>query len=252
MRLLFTSDLHGDEAAYRRFARILAEPGYDAGVVAGDMQYDDVPKDEMIRLLGLEPGECVPEMDAPYVYPRVNFVGTRFETLLKRALAIKAEGLRRLLESAGKPVIMVRGNHDIIDWPDGALLCNIGQKAHALLGFAFVGYEFTAFHRTEEQIARELEGLRPLVDGRCVLVTHAPPFGVLDELPDAAGRLEHTGSRALREFVDGARPALHLFGHAHEAFGVEGASVNGSYLPATRGMMRIEWREERFLVQPVR
>jgi Icc-related predicted phosphoesterase len=248
MRLLFTSDLHGDEAGYRLFAGTLAGSEFDAGVISGDMQYDDVPGPELVRLLGLTPEDCVPEMDEPYVYPRVNFIGTRHEGLLKRGLSIKAAGLRRILESAGKPVLMVRGNHDIIDWPDSALIRNIGQKACRLLGFTFVGYEYTGFHRTEDEIRRELAQLRGMMDGRCLLVTHSPPFGVLDTVGPPP---IHVGSTALGEFVRDTRPMLHLFGHAHESFGAQGRSVNGSYNPAARGMMSIERHDKGFVIWPV-
>ena len=48
-----------------------------------------------------------------------------------------------------------------------------------------------------------------------VLVTHSPPMGVLDRT--AWGR--RVGCEALREALPRIAPALHVFGHIHEAYG---------------------------------
>lgn len=48
-----------------------------------------------------------------------------------------------------------------------------------------------------------------------VLVTHGPPFRILDECYD--GR--HVGCAALAGTVRELEPALHLFGHIHESYG---------------------------------
>jgi Icc-related predicted phosphoesterase len=50
-----------------------------------------------------------------------------------------------------------------------------------------------------------------------VLITHGPPAGILDR--NAEG--EHTGCEDLRLIVERIRPRLHIFGHIHEAYGVE-------------------------------
>jgi Icc-related predicted phosphoesterase len=54
-------------------------------------------------------------------------------------------------------------------------------------------------------------------EGTDVLITHGPPHGILDRVDE--GRQE--GCRDLREAVGRVRPRLHLFGHIHEAYGVE-------------------------------
>lgn len=48
-----------------------------------------------------------------------------------------------------------------------------------------------------------------------VLVTHGPPLGILDETFD--GR--RVGCAALGKTVRRIKPAVHLFGHIHEAYG---------------------------------
>lgn len=49
-------------------------------------------------------------------------------------------------------------------------------------------------------------------DDTDVLISHAPPFGILDAPP---GSPFHGGDRELLEAVRRVRPGLHCFGHAH-------------------------------------
>lgn len=50
-----------------------------------------------------------------------------------------------------------------------------------------------------------------------VLVTHGPPYGILDSSPDSG---MHSGCRALFDAVMRVRPKLHVFGHVHGAHGI--------------------------------
>lgn len=50
-----------------------------------------------------------------------------------------------------------------------------------------------------------------------VLLTHSPPYGIMDRLPDKT----QIGCEALRKRVDQIRPKLHLFGHIHDSYGQE-------------------------------
>ncbi|MGH9941515.1 MAG: metallophosphatase domain-containing protein [Pyrinomonadaceae bacterium] len=51
--------------------------------------------------------------------------------------------------------------------------------------------------------------------GTDVLVTHGPPYGILDEVP----RGERVGCEALAEAVGRVHPLLHVFGHIHHSYG---------------------------------
>jgi Icc-related predicted phosphoesterase len=50
-----------------------------------------------------------------------------------------------------------------------------------------------------------------------VLITHGPPFGILDTAPVSG---LHEGCRELLRAVTRVRPKLHVFGHIHTAYGV--------------------------------
>jgi Icc-related predicted phosphoesterase len=62
-----------------------------------------------------------------------------------------------------------------------------------------------------------------------VLVTHGPPFGILDLIGD-----EHVGCDQLLKEVNKVKPKVHLFGHVHEVYGcLEGRDtkfINASIL----------------------
>lgn len=56
-------------------------------------------------------------------------------------------------------------------------------------------------------------------DDTDVLITHGPPFGVMDVVERENGELVHTGCAELLSRVKQIQPKIHLFGHIHEGFG---------------------------------
>lgn len=50
-----------------------------------------------------------------------------------------------------------------------------------------------------------------------ILVTHGPPYGILDSTDEYPGP---AGDRELREAVRRIKPRLHIFGHIHAGYGV--------------------------------
>ncbi|MFK7891955.1 MAG: metallophosphatase domain-containing protein [Granulosicoccus sp.] len=53
-----------------------------------------------------------------------------------------------------------------------------------------------------------------------VLITHGPPFGILDRIQRVSGEIECTGCPSLLERVQQVTPCVHIFGHIHEGHGV--------------------------------
>lgn len=51
-----------------------------------------------------------------------------------------------------------------------------------------------------------------------ILITHGPPFGILDEVPRKYW-IENTGCEELRKKVEEIRPKAHIFGHIHCGYG---------------------------------
>ncbi len=56
-----------------------------------------------------------------------------------------------------------------------------------------------------------------------VLITHGPPFGILDETFEK----EKVGCEELLKAVNRVRPKIHIFGHIHEAYGE--LKLNGTH-----------------------
>ena len=52
-----------------------------------------------------------------------------------------------------------------------------------------------------------------------ILITHGPPFGVLDAAPRGEFPDENVGCEELIKFVQTIKPRLHVFGHIHHSYG---------------------------------
>lgn len=88
----------------------------------------------------------------------------------------------------------------------------------------------TPFELSEEDIFRTL---RPLMEREAVLVSHAPPRGIVDAIRSG----DHVGSTSVRRIVEEFQPPLVLCGHIHEARGIEklGATTVVNPGPASEG-----------------
>lgn len=122
--------------------------------------------------------------------------------------------------------IVIAGNHDF-------LFQNDGETARALLGDAIYledsgveveGVRFWgspwqpwfgnwAFNLHRGDPIAEKWRLVPAATD--VLVTHGPPWGILDR----TARGEPVGCEALEDALRRIRPKLHVFGHIHESYG---------------------------------
>lgn len=84
-----------------------------------------------------------------------------------------------------------------------------------------------AFMRSEDQLARIYNAIPAGVD---IVVSHQPPFGYLDGVPDFHSRqLRHEGSRALLAAIDRVKPKLVICGHIHEGHGKAAHDETGIY-----------------------
>jgi predicted phosphohydrolase len=123
--------------------------------------------------------------------------------------------------------LLIAGNHD---WP----FSRVPEKAIALLrhttylkdsgieigGIKFWGSPWQPFFCNW---AFNLPRGAPLAKvwakipgGTDVLITHGPPFGILDQVPSG----EHVGCEELLKALQRVRPKVHIFGHIHEGYGV--------------------------------
>lgn len=225
MKLLFSSDLHGFEPAFRDFAAALAAGPYQAGVLAGDLLDEWMPADQVESLWAGHSGNPL----AP-------------EARLRLALDLRRQQLQSILGTAGKPVFFVLGNHDVTPWPDTPWMTNLHGRVVRWNGLTLAGYRWTRMDRYPHELEADLPGLQALIGPNTILVTHSPPWGVLDALPGARFRF---GLKTLHQIP---RPRLHLFGHVHECAGVAGNQVNGAW-PALRRFFVVDTEAAGAVVQ---
>jgi len=60
---------------------------------------------------------------------------------------------------------------------------------------------------------------RLIPDNTDVLITHGPPFGIMDQVRRPDGQSERTGCPSLLARVQSIAPVTHIFGHIHEGRG---------------------------------
>jgi predicted phosphodiesterase len=124
--------------------------------------------------------------------------------------------------------IVIAGNHDVglARAPTAAArhlrgVTYLCDSQAAIDGIAFYGspwqpeYNKWAFNLPR---GRELAAKWAMIpSGTDVLITHGPPFGILDVTSSG----EHVGCEDLLSRVRTIRPRVHLFGHIHRSHGAE-------------------------------
>jgi Icc-related predicted phosphoesterase len=130
------------------------------------------------------------------------------------------EGFAKELAAPGN-VFAVPGNgdRDFLERIFGDRFIH-GKRAEMGEGLNLVGFGFsppTPFHTPlefpEEKLYGWMKGLP--IDGNTILLTHAPPYGIMDEV-----RGGHAGSTAVKRIMEEKRPLLNACGHIHEREGV--------------------------------
>jgi Icc-related predicted phosphoesterase len=237
MKLLFTSDLHGLDKAFRSFSDRLSTGEFDLGVLAGD-------------LMGFPSEEELEASKSQLLDTSQNTLSStsaaNVPEIVEHALLQKETIYKSYLRKTNKPVVFVMGNDDGIlgnglCWTnEGKIIC-INQCRAKFDTYNLVGYHYTSpfvggtFEKPLALQEQDFRSLEKIVDSNTILVTHGPPLGTLDTVFDGT----HVGSQALLDFIQRTRPKLHLFGHVHRTFGRSGNSFNGAY-PSTRQFMAID------------
>jgi Icc-related predicted phosphoesterase len=120
--------------------------------------------------------------------------------------------------------VVIPGNHDgFLEDPsrrclisNATLLVNEGAE---IMGLKIWGSPATpllgeAFGVVSEKDREKL--YRTIPDDTDILVTHGPPYGILDQAP---GSEQHQGCRQLLAAVRRVQPMMHVFGHVHGGHG---------------------------------
>lgn len=236
MRIVHASDWHGS------FSDRLLPPA-DVYVITGDwlpnfirLRFKNPIKGTVsfwnvnMHLIrdGVEPR---PDLADPHCYFDGRIVDDDWEEERQKELIAKlAPSFRKdHLASPDAPVVVCRGNHDFTDLAPlfGGEVYEIGEDPtwHEVRGVVFGGFRginYIAGEWSDELFPESWEHRAARLSDRIdVLVTHAPPYGVLDWHDG-----EHLGATALIRYIQkrtsssGSTPLrAHCFGHIHEQMG---------------------------------
>lgn len=128
-----------------------------------------------------------------------------------------------------KHKIIIAGNHDFCAQSESSIVKQVFSEAGAIylqdngceIGrIKFYGTpwcpEFMnwAFMKPDYDLTYVFKKIPTDTD---VLITHTPPYGILDKIENR----ESVGSHALEETLRRVKPAIHIFGHIHNGYGHE-------------------------------
>src|SRR3989344_222757 len=115
------------------------------------------------------------------------------------------------LDSIGKKVFFIHGNHDPDKIIETENVINIDKRIYGFGKFNIMGYGDGGFARENKNIERFFLKGKKLKN--LIIVTHGPAFGYkLDFLG------EHIGNKSIRKIIEILKPKLHICGHLHEYF----------------------------------
>lgn len=133
------------------------------------------------------------------------------------------ENAKKLLGMLPRPIIAVPGNCDQMDMvqllrAEGVSLHEHKKKLDNVTFIGIGGSNPTPFHTpfelSEAEIKNTLERLLKDVHGPAILVSHAPPKGYQDKIPNGA----HVGSEAIAQMAPRFKAVV--CGHIHEDRGI--------------------------------
>ncbi len=133
-----------------------------------------------------------------------------------------------VLRAIDRPTVLVPGNAESDEelrracraWSSACVLHGSGTTIDGIPFFGLGGavpvtpFGSWSFDLTEDQARHMLRECPP----RAVLVTHAPPHGVVD----TSARGASLGSVAIRETIEQTQPLLVVCGHIHDSAGQSG------------------------------
>ena len=151
----------------------------------------------------------MPEADLVVHSGDISFAGSEDEAI---------DFIQWFMSLPYKYKVFIAGNHDnclyeanIDGLPENCFyLCN---SSVMIEGAKFYGLPMFMEDAMSDKFD---ESIRNIPSDTDILVTHQPPYGVLDFSENI-----HYGDHLLLQTVLDIRPRYHLFGHIHDAYGVE-------------------------------
>jgi Icc-related predicted phosphoesterase len=244
MKILFTSDLHGEEVLYQQILDTAREAGVEILILGGDLlpslrntgRYEEMIREQQsfidgfllaffrkgletrFRRIFLIPGNWDP------AYPEI--FATPLEGLVD--LGQKSFWLESGYEFVGYPFVPPTPfrpkDYEKMDdlessWPPQKSPSYIRSAGPPFILEPIDPHEYLLGIGTIEEDLRKLPAAEDL--RKTIYVMHSPPWGThLDGIQGG----HHVGSRAIRNFIASGQPLLSLHGHIHE-----GPRLSGDY-----------------------
>lgn len=143
-------------------------------------------------------------------------------------------------EQSFEKVICIAGNHDevfeksIISKMSNAIY--LEDTSYEYKGVKFFGSPWTLpFFGSFSADESRLKTIYDKIDSVDVLITHGPPYSILDEV-----RGKYTGSRYLLDLVNRVKPKVHAFGHIHNQYGIKKINDTTFINCSTAGLLKKE------------
>ena len=237
MKILFTSDLHGEEVLYQQILDTAREAGVEILILGGDLlpslrntgRYEEMIREQQsfidgfllaffrkgletrFRRIFLIPGNWDP------AYPEI--FATPLEGLVD--LGQKSFRLENGYEFVGYPFVPPTPfrpkDYEKMDdlessWPPQKSPSYVRSAGPPFILEPIDPHEYLRGIGTIEEDLRRLPAAEDL--RKTIYVMHSPPWGThLDGIQGG----HHVGSRAIRNFIASGQPLLSLHGHIHEA-----------------------------------
>jgi Icc-related predicted phosphoesterase len=167
--------------------------------------------------------------------------GDLFDADFEDQQGLQAKEILKILPRSNCPVFYIMGNDDnvALNYEDVLIKPLHGNRVEFSEGYNFVGYQYTppfmgeSFVKEDAEIAVDLSKLDGgAVDDRTIFVTHTPAYGSLDLCTTG-----HVGSKAVADFLQRNVVKVHIHGHIHHAFGVDGYHFNVASAAQCRAML---------------
>ncbi|GEM_PF-112786 len=208
MKFLVIADLHEEEIILEKLPAILEQEKPDYLIIAGDFTKPRIPSISYVedvlnlysKILAI-PGNC----DPPKVLELIEERGFSIHEKRKELGNSGTEKFFRPICTEPNEIGHKQTDRDyLVGSVNGLNIIGFGYSSITPFG--------TPGELEEEEILRRMSKLS--IDQKTILVTHAPPEGILD----ANFKGDHIGSSSIKQIIE-KKPFLHLFAHVHECEG---------------------------------
>ncbi|MCP4648346.1 MAG: hypothetical protein GY852_11560 [bacterium] len=187
------------------------------------------------------------------VVDRLRDVARKYDLIIV-AGDLGSDGYIEKLLSVSDNIYWIPGNMERLESCEaGKEKCIHGRRMDITDGMNIVGFGFsgptpfgTPGELSEEDIYAQMSSLP--IDEKTILVTHTPPYGILDDVGEGV----HAGSKSLKKVMEEKKPRILVCGHIHHVEGKEkvgettvvkvpkGSTLRGVLLLVENGQVMIQ------------